>query len=213
MSQRKYSWTDRLLIGADEALRTLNNTLPANRPSPALGQQEHSLSEIERAHAAALMRVNHAGEVCAQALYRGQAISSRDPLLQEQLAQAAAEEADHLAWCAQRIDDLNEDVSRLNFLWYVCSWTLGAGAGLMGKKINLGFLAATEQQVSRHLSEHLAQLPNTDKKSRAIVAQMLKEETAHAGHAMDSGGIAFDKRITGAMYTISRIMVFASYRI
>ena len=213
MSQRKFSFIDNLMIGADEALRTLNNTLANERPSPAATQPEPTLNERERKHVAGLMRINHAGEVCAQALYRGQAASLRDAALQKELQQAAAEEADHLAWCAQRLRELKSRPSRLNPFWYIGSWTLGMGAGLLGKKINLGFLAATEEQVTQHLSEHLEQLPSKDQKSRAIVAQMLKEESAHAQNALHAGGMRFHPYISRTMYWVSRLMVFGSYRV
>jgi ubiquinone biosynthesis monooxygenase Coq7 len=213
MQRRNYSWMDGLVMGADDALRSLSGTLPNKRPTPAQGQEEPILNEDERRHAAGLMRINHAGEICAQALYRGQAISSRDPELQQELRSAAEEEADHLAWCAARLRELDSRPSRLDPVWYLCSWTLGACAGLFGRKINLGFLAATERQVSRHLGEHLEKLPRADSKSRAVVAQMLKEESAHADNAMDSGGLAFSERVQNIMYQVSRLMVYSSYRI
>lgn len=210
----KYSALDRFIIATDEALRTVSNTLPAERPSPAQTVKDSdALSDAERAHAGGLMRVNHAGEVCAQALYRGQALTVRNAKIREQLEQAALEEADHLAWCAERLRELDTRSSRLNPLWYGCSWLLGACAGALGDKVNLGFLAATEQQVSRHLEEHIQKLPPQDHKSKAILNKMLEEESAHAHKALASGGMGFHKTITTLMYRVSRLLVYSSYRI
>lgn len=211
---KQYSLIDRLVIHADEALRTVSNTLPSERVSPAQDTKEDlPLSDEERTHASGLMRVNHAGEVCAQALYRGQAMTMRDPAIKKLLNDAAAEEADHLAWCSARLEELGARPSLLNPLWYGCSWCLGFGAGMMGKEINLGFLAATEEQVSRHLQEHIEKLPPNDHKSKAVLSKMLEEESEHAHNALESGGKRFHRRITKFMYSVSRLLVFSSYRI
>gem|GEM_PF-108048 len=172
-SQRHYSPADRLLMQADSALRTL---LPFSgqpaRPSPAVLKNEAELSESETRHVAGLMRINHTGEVCAQALYQGQALTARLPQVRRAMEQAADEEIDHLAWCEQRIRQLGSHTSVLNPLFYGLSFGIGATAGLISDRISLGFVAATEDQVCKHLDEHLGQLPASDDKSRAILEQM-----------------------------------------
>jgi 3-demethoxyubiquinol 3-hydroxylase len=180
---------DKAIAMMDMGLRTVFSSAVASRPNPAAGTvNEAPLTEEERKHAAALMRINHVGEVCAQALYSGQALVSRDPANVEALKQASREEVDHLAWCEQRITELGGRKSLLNPLWYGASFGLGVTAGLLGDKWNLGFLAETEHQVSAHLHSHLHELPAQDHASRAIVAQMKTDEEQHAQTAEQLGG-------------------------
>src|SRR5690625_2088520 len=218
MSKRQLSRLDRLLIQADHAFRTVFNPAPAPvRPSPAAeilepGNNEH-LSAAEQRHAAGLMRDNHSGEICAQALYQGQALTARLPEVREEMEQAAAEESDHLAWCEQRVRELGETTSRLNPLWYGMSFTLGAAAGLVSDRLSLGFVAATEDQVCKHLREHLDELPPADQASRAVVRQMLVDEARHAHHARQAGGMDFPAPVKGVMSLVSKVMTSTSYRL
>ena len=215
MSGIPLNFIDRLIVQADRALRTLAGAsdLTAERPSPAISSTEAELTADEKKHAAALMRVNHSGEVCAQALYQGQALTAKLPHVRAEMEKAAAEEVDHLVWCQARIDQLGSHTSYLNPLWYGLSFTIGAGAGLISDKISLGFVAATEDQVCRHLQEHLYQLPEADYPSRAIVEQMLDDEARHADAALAAGGMRFPFPVKGAMRLVSKVMTISSYRI
>ena len=205
---------DQLICNFDRALRSLSpNTQETILASPAEQQPETTLSDEEIQHAAGLMRVNHAGEVCAQALYQGQALTAKLSEVRSEMERAADEEIDHLAWCEQRIHELGSHTSAFNPLWYGLSFSIGATAGLIGDKVSLGFVAATEDQVSEHLTEHLARLPDEDLKSRAIVAQMLEDERGHAQTARDAGGIEFPKVVKRAMTVTSKVMTSLSYRI
>lgn len=211
---RKHSLIDQLIIGADKALRTLAaRQADSPRPSPANPLDDAELSDAERRHAAGLMRVNHAGEVCAQALYQGQALTARLPEVRAEMEQAAQEEVDHLAWCQQRLTELNSQPSLLNPLWYSLSFAIGAGAGLVSDRISLGFVAAVEDQVCKHLDSHLASLPEADQKSRAIVSQMREDEARHAQTALAAGGIEFPAPVKSLMTLSSRLMTQSSYRI
>jgi ubiquinone biosynthesis monooxygenase Coq7 len=213
------SVVDRLIVQADRALRTLAGAsdLTAERPSPASRLHEtelnEQLNEQEKRHAAGLMRVNHAGEVCAQALYQGQALTAKLPGVRTEMEKAAAEEVDHLVWCQQRIDELGSHTSYLNPLWYGLSFAIGAGAGLVSDRISLGFVAATEDQVCRHLNSHLAKLPEQDVRSRAVVEQMLEDEARHADAALAAGGIDFPAPVKVMMTLVSKAMTFSSYRL
>lgn len=209
------SLVDRLIVQADRALRTLANAgdMAAERPSPAKPLHESDLTEAEKKHAAALMRVNHAGEVCAQALYQGQALTAKLPDVRKEMEKAAAEEIDHLVWCQERIDELDSHTSLLNPLWYGLSFALGAGAGLVSDRVSLGFVAATEQQVCRHLQDHLYQLPEQDYKSRAVIEQMLEDETRHGDAALAAGGADFPAPVKHVMALVSKVMTISSYRI
>src|SRR3954464_5641313 len=178
---------DRVITAFDNGLRTLLAPAHSARPIPGAAVAEPELTPPERAHAAALMRVNHTGEICAQALYQGQALTARNPTARAALEEAAAEESDHLAWTAQRIGELGGRASLLNPLWYAGSFALGAAAGLLGDKWNLGFLAETERQVEGHLAGHLDRLPPQDEKSRAIVNEMKADEAGHARSAAAHG--------------------------
>ena len=179
---------DSLIEQVDGALRTLSGVEPATRSNPGAAAEEVALSDSERDHAAGLMRVNHAGEVCAQALYEGQAAVARDDQTRESLLAAAAEETDHLVWCAQRLEELGSAPSKLNPLFYAASYAMGAVTGLLGDRVSLGFVEATEDQVCRHLENHLEALPETDQRSRRIIEQMHEDEARHGADAMAAGG-------------------------
>ena len=209
------SFVDRLIVQADRALRTLAGAsdLTAERPSPANRLPDTELNEQEKRHAAGLMRVNHAGEVCAQALYQGQALTAKLPDVRLEMEKAAAEEVDHLVWCQQRIDELGSHTSYLNPLWYGLSFAIGAGAGLVSDRVSLGFVAATEDQVCRHLNSHLDKLPAEDFKSRAVVEQMLEDEARHADAALAAGGMNFPAPVKVVMTLVSKAMTFSSYRV
>ncbi len=214
MSARSYSRFDQVIIQVDQLLRNvLGNTSITSRPSPAKGLAEPVLSQTERQHAAGLMRVNHAGEVSAQALYQGQALFGRDPAVKATMRRSAEEEIDHLDWCNQRLNELGSHTSVLNPLWYLGSFSLGSVAGLAGDKWSLGFVAETERQVVEHLQGHLGILPAADGKSRAIIEQMIKDEAAHGASAMACGGVELPALIKTAMRFCSRIMTRTAYHI
>ena len=188
---RSYSRIDRLIISIDNALRLASGeAVTAKRPNPAASVTEIIMDDDHRRHAAGLMRINHAGEVCAQALYAGQAATARNPQVQADMQQAADEEIDHLSWCKDRLDELDSHPSRLAPLWYAGSFAIGAAAGLAGDGWSLGFLKETENQVEAHLANHIEKLPAEDARSRAILDQMKIDEAKHAQMAEDSG--AFD---------------------
>jgi len=204
---------DRFIVEFDKGLRTLFSQAHSVRPYPDADLAEAEMSEAEKQHAASLMRVNHSGEICAQALYQGQALTARDPLVQQKLQQAAQEETEHLAWTAHRVHELGGHLSVLNPIWYTASLGLGAFAGMLGDKWNLGFLAETEQQVGGHLQSHLAQLPQQDEKSRAIVAQMYTDEIGHADMATGLGGAELPQIVQKAMKLNGKIMTTLVYRV
>ena len=214
MSHRKLSILDQFITQIDHGLRTVLADAPApERVSPASDEKDVELSSKDRDHAIGLMRVNHTGEVCAQALYQGQALTAKLPGVREQMREAAVEEVDHLAWCEDRIKDLGGRTSLLNPLFYAASFGIGAGAGLISDKLSLGFVAATEDQVCSHLKTHLDQLPQDDLKSRAVVQEMLADEERHAQAALDAGGYKFPSPVKKAMTLISAVMTKGSYRI
>lgn len=214
MERRKLSLLDQLIDNADQVLRTLGGDAnQAARPSPAENTPEPELSESERRHAAGLMRVNHTGEVCAQALYQGQALTARLPDVRDEMEQAAAEEIDHLVWCEERLKQLGSHTSRLNPMWYGLSFAMGAAAGLVGDRWSLGFVAATEDRVCRHLEDHLERLPKDDQRSRRIVEQMLEDERRHGEAALEAGGEDFPEPVKRAMAGLSRFMTDSSYRV
>src|SRR5574343_967222 len=189
---------DNLIIEADKVLRTLFASQSSVRAHPDQGLPEAELTSDERRHVAGLMRVNHSGEICAQALYQGQALTSRDPAVRDALRQAADEETEHLAWTASRISELGGRQSLLNPRWYAGALSLGVAAGLLGDKWNLGFLAETERQVEAHLDGHLAEIPEEDVRSRAIVDQMRLDEIQHAETAIAHGAAELPPPIKGA---------------
>ena len=197
----------------DAGLRTLFASTHAARPRPDADLEEPALDDASKHHAAALMRINHVGEVCAQALYSGQAITSKNPQIIKALQHAAEEETDHLAWCEARISELGGHKSLLNPLWYAGSFTLGAVAGALGDKWNLGFLAETENQVAAHLQNNLQELSNADIKTRTIVNQMQQDEAAHASEANALGASELPAPIKVAMKIASKIMTKTAYYI
>lgn len=195
-------------------MRTLSsrgNT--AGRPSPARGHSETELDQPSKKHVAALMRVNHTGEVCAQALYQGQALTAKLPTVREEMREAAAEEVDHLVWCEERLRQLNSQPSVLNPAWYGLSFAIGALAGAVGDAVSLGFVAATEERVCAHLKDHLRQLPEDDRRSRLILQQMLEDEERHGENALAAGGQNFPRPVKTAMTALSQVMTRSSYYI
>jgi ubiquinone biosynthesis monooxygenase Coq7 len=214
MGQRRLSLLDKLITEADSVMRTITSRgNQAGRDSPSAGHRDAELSERERAHVAGLMRVNHTGEVCAQALYQGQALTAKLPTVREEMQQAAAEEVDHLVWCEERLRELGSHTSYLNPAWYGMSFALGAIAGAIGDKVSLGVVAATEERVCRHLKEHLKQLPEDDRKSQLILQQMLQDEQRHGDNALAAGGTDFPRPVKDALSAVSQVMTRTSYRI
>ena len=203
---------DSLILGVDRVLKTLTHPPQAERPSPGNEVADTSLSEADTRHAAGLMRVNHTGEICAQALYEGQALVAKDGRVKAALLDAAREEEDHLAWCDERLDELDSQPSVLNPMWYGRADARGAATGLMGDKISLGFVAATEDQVCKHLESHLEALPADDTRSRVIVEQMHADEVRHGSDARRAGGVEFPTPVKDAMSLISKLMTETSYR-
>ncbi len=212
MLNENVSFTNKMIRHFDNALRTIFNVIPAaSRENPAHHSINSKLSEPEQQQSARLMRVNHCGEVCAQALYQGQALVSRNPVIKEKLAQAAIEENDHLNWCANRINELGSHTSYLNPVWYAGSLFLGVVAGCAGDAWNLGFLAETEKQVVKHLETHLQQMSLHDYKSRKIIEQMRDDEMKHATVAMEAGAKELPEVIKKLMALTSKIMTKTSY--
>ena len=202
---------EKFIIGFDGALRTLLAPAQTIRTIPGKNSSENELTKEERRKSSALMRINHTGEVCAQALYQGQALTAKDTEVQRSLNQAASEEIEHLAWTEQRITELGGRKSLLNPIWYSGSFFIGAAAGMLGDKWNLGFLAETERQVESHLAKHLHSLPGQDEKSRAIVAQMQIDEAGHANAAMSHGGIDLPTPVKIVMRLGSKMMTKTTY--
>ena len=207
--------TDRWLSAADSSLRTLFAAPQASRPSPSAGAAPATtLTEAERRLSGALMRVNHVGEVCAQALYTAQALGTPDPVLRRHLDAAAREETDHLAWTRERLDELGDRVSWLNPLWYAGAFGIGLLAGrLGGDALSLGFVVETERQVEAHLASHLDRLPAADAASRAIVAQMREDEARHADDALHAGGVPLPAPVRGLMRLAAKVMTGTAHRI
>lgn len=204
---------DRFIVEFDKGLRTLFSKAHSVRPYPDAGLPDAAMDEAEKKNAAALMRVNHSGEICAQALYQGQAMTARDPEVQRRLQHAAQEETEHLAWTAKRVHELGGHLSVLNPFWYTGSLAIGAVAGLLGDKWNLGFLSETEQQVGRHLQSHLDRLPPQDEKSRAIVQQMYTDEIGHSDMAKELGGAELPQPVQLAMKLNGKVMTTLAYRV
>jgi ubiquinone biosynthesis monooxygenase Coq7 len=204
---------DALLAAADSALRTLFAKPRAMRACPIVPADETHLAPDERKHAAALMRVNHVGEVCAQALYTAQALATSNPELRHHFEKAADEETDHLAWTGERLSELGDRPSLLNPLWYVGAFAIGLVAGRLGDRVSLGFVVETERQVEAHLESHLERLPAHDHASRAIVAQMKEDEATHAATALAAGGIELPPPVKGVMRAAAKVMTTTAHYI
>ena len=213
MTPRALSLLDRLLIDAQTALVTVSGAAVAGRANPAGEESDIVLDEAERRHAAGLMRINHVGEICAQALYNGQAAVAQDAQTRTDLLAAAAEETDHLVWCAQRLRELGSRPSLLNPLWYAGSYAIGTLAGLRGDGWNLGFVVETERQVEAHLQEHLQTLPEADARNRRILETMKADEARHADHAEALGARVLPQPIPALMAAASKVMKTIAYRI
>ncbi len=214
MQSRNLTPLDRLLAGANNALRTI--ATPAGRPSrknPASEIAESELSDEQKSHAAGLMRVNHAGEVAAQGLYQGHASVARDAATEQQMQRAAEEEFDHLAWCEQRLAELDAEPSRLSPLWYAGAFAIGAASGVLGDRWSLGFIAETERQVCTHLDNHLDRLPDHDRKSRAIVQKMRDEEQEHGENAIAAGAAQLPDPVQRLMQLTAKVMTKTAYRL
>jgi ubiquinone biosynthesis monooxygenase Coq7 len=204
---------DRWLISADNALRTVAGTVHAARPNPAGASTAEVLDEESKRLSGALMRVNHVGEVCAQALYQAQALTARSPELRQQMERAAREETDHLAWTQQRLDELGDHASWLNPLWYAGAFGIGLLAGRLSDRVSLGFVVETERQVEKHLAGHLDRLPAADERSRAIVAVMQDDERRHADAALQAGGMELPAPVRWLMRGAAKVMTTAAHRI
>ncbi len=213
MHVRNLSPLDRLLAACERALEAVGGTPAAHRASPASHVAEADMEDGERRHAAGLMRINHTGEVCAQALYLGQAALARSSDTREHLLHAAGEETDHLAWCAERLQQLDSRPSLLNPIWYLGSWMMGAAAALAGDPFSLGFVVETERQVEAHLAEHLEKLPAQDQRSRTVLTQMQADEIRHAQAAQERGGIALPFPLPTLMHLSSMVMKTVAYRL
>jgi len=212
MHSRQLTPLDRLLAGANNALRTV--ATPAGRSArdnPARDITESDLSEEQKAHAAGLMRVNHSGEVAAQALYQGHAVVARDKSIEAQMQRAASEEFDHLAWCEQRLTELGESPSRLSPLWYAGAFAIGAASGILGDRWSLGFIAETERQVCEHLENHFERLPEDDDRSRAILRQMHEEEAEHGENAVEAGAAELPRPVKRLMKLTAKVMTRTAY--
>jgi ubiquinone biosynthesis monooxygenase Coq7 len=204
---------DQVITSADNALRTLTGAVHAARPNPGAETPEEPMDDAERRLTGSLMRVNHVGEVCAQALYQAQSITARDPALREQMSRAAREEIDHLAWIQQRLSEVGGRTSLLNPLWYAGSFALGLIAGRLGDHVSLGFVVETERQVEQHLASHLNRLPAADMRSRAIVHQMKDDEAQHAASAERAGGVPLPLPVRWAMRGAAKLMTFTAHRL
>ncbi len=203
---------DKFIVEFDQALRTTTgNTTSSQRPSPAVSMDKPALEQNEKTLSGRLMRVNHCGEVCAQALYHGQALTAKSGRVNQAMLKAAEEETDHLAWCESRLKELDTHVSKLNPFWYASSYAMGALTGLLGDKVNLGFVAATEEQVCKHLDEHLEKLPEQDHSSRVILETMRDDEKHHEETALQKGGARFPAPVKTLMTGVSRVMTRTSY--
>jgi ubiquinone biosynthesis monooxygenase Coq7 len=212
--QRTYSPFDHLLIQLDQAVRTVfGRPHVTERSDPAAGLPDADLSDVQRDHVARLMRINHTGEVCAQALYQGQALTARLPGVRESMERAAAEENDHLDWCERRVHDLGGRLSLLNPFFYAGSFAIGAIAGFAGDRWSLGFVAETERQVERHLDEHLAEVPVEDQRTRAVLEQMKVDEAGHATKAVESGAAALPEPVRDLMRLTAKVMTGTVYHL
>jgi ubiquinone biosynthesis monooxygenase Coq7 len=212
MQKRQMTPIDRLLAGLDNAIRTV--AAPAGRPArqnPAADINDADLDDAQKAHVAGLMRINHAGEVAAQGLYQGHAVVARDPAIADQMQRAADEEFDHLAWCEQRLTELNASPSLLSPVWYAGAFAIGAASGILGDRWSLGFIAETERQVCAHLTSHLDRLPDDDAKTRAIVEMMRDEEEEHGENAIDAGAAELPRPVKRLMQLTAKAMTKMAY--
>ena len=211
----KPNFADKFIFEFDRALKTIiPGSTKGNRPSPSdKVYDSDNLNDFEKKHISGLMRINHCGEVCAQALYQGQAITTKNKSIKESMQESAKEEEDHLAWCEQRLEELGGHTSYLNPIFYGLSFGLGVVTGLAGDKWSLGFVGATEDQVCQHLRDHLDQIPDNDKKTKMILKQMLKDEEEHGEKAMDQGGIEFNSKVKEFMTITSKLMTKTTYKI
>ncbi|ALB23607.1 2-nonaprenyl-3-methyl-6-methoxy-1,4-benzoquinol hydroxylase [Piscirickettsia salmonis] len=214
MKKRHYSRIDRLIQAFDNSLRTLTLIPQSSRPNPAGNTvMAAELNETEKKHIAGLMRINHTGEICAQALYQAQALTAKNPAIQQTMRHASIEENDHLNWCASRLQALESHTSYLTPLCYSASFSIGTMAGLAGDRWNLGFVAETEDQVTHHLEQHLRQIPEKDTKTRAILSQMVTDEKQHAEQARNQGGKKLPWPIRFGMKLTAKVMTTTAYRI
>jgi len=212
--ERHYSLADKICLGLDSALRALHGKVKTTQaPYPARDCEEHPLTDEQRHHSAGLMRVNHAGEICAQALYHGQAVVSRSTHVQEKMQQAAIEEGDHLNWCQLRLDELGSHTSYLNPVWYAGSFCIGMVAGMIGDDWSLGFVAETEKQVIKHLDSHLHLLPQQDARSYKILQTMEQDEAKHRDEAIAAGARELPRIVKLVMSLVSKVMVKTAYRV
>ncbi len=210
---RHLSPLDRLIDGLESAIGAVVGTPVAGRPYPAEDFPDVELTTSARRDVAGLMRINHTGEVCAQALYQGQALLARDATTAHHLEEAAAEETDHLAWCARRLQELSARPSLLNPLWYAGSYAIGAAAAAVGDRVSLGFVVETERQVEAHLADHIERLPAEDNRSRAVLTQMQADEIRHADNALARGGKPLPFPVPSVMRLASKVMKAVAYRI
>ncbi|HEC30005.1 MAG TPA: 2-polyprenyl-3-methyl-6-methoxy-1,4-benzoquinone monooxygenase [Gammaproteobacteria bacterium] len=214
MEKRRYNPIDRLINNLDQAIHTLFGKPDiSERPYPAINIEESEMDASKISHVSGLMRINHTGEVCAQALYQGQAMTARLTHVRENMERAALEENDHLDWCNNRLQELGGHTSYLNPLWYLGSFTLGATAGLVGDKWSLGFVAETEKQVVKHLENHLQKIPENDQRSRAILEQMKIDEERHGTMALNAGGMELPEPVKKLMGLTSKVMTTLAYKI
>jgi len=209
-TKRHYSPADRAIMGLSDILNTLFIPASTTRPFPGKSS-DAELTEAERKTSAGYMRVNHVGEICAQALYQSQALTAKNPETRKKMQHAADEEIDHLAWCEQRLEELNDRKSVLNPIWYGGSFVIDSLAGIAGDKWNLGFVAETERQVVAHLEDHLTALPEADQRSREVVSQMRDDEAKHAEMAVSAGAAPLPSPLQGAMRIVSRVMTRTAY--
>jgi len=210
--RRRGDLSDSIVVALDNGLKTLSGSFQSSRQSPADAVEEGEMSELEKVHASGLMRVNHVGEICAQALYEGQSMTAGNSAVKEKLRKAGEEERDHLAWCSSRLKELKSRESFLAPLFYTSSFCIGAITGLLGDKYSLGFVEATEDRVVEHIDEHLDSLPEKDLRSRAILRQMREDEQRHGEEALAFGGAEFSERTKRIMKVLAGIMTKSTYR-
>lgn len=210
--RRRGDLSDSIVVALDNGLKTLSGSFQSSRQSPADAVEEGEMSELEKVHASGLMRVNHVGEICAQALYEGQSMTAGNSAVKEKLRKAGEEERDHLAWCSSRLKELKSRESFLAPLFYASSFCIGAITGLLGDKYSLGFVEATEDRVVEHIDEHLDSLPEKDLRSRAILRQMREDEQRHGEEALAFGGAEFSERTKRIMKVLAGIMTKSTYR-